>query len=649
MFNGSSYVDLTRDELISLLEHPEPGVRITFAGKSTVREIALRLRPRVMQRVAKYCVGTEEQQAASLVIEGENLQAMVSLYRFRGQVDFILTDPPYNTGNDFRYNDRWENDPNDPDLGDIVSSDDGARHTKWMKFMWPRLKFMKSMLKPTGVLAVCIDHRELFRLGTMLDEIFDEKNRLAIINWQKTYSPKNNVGEKTHVSTATEYVLVYANDIELAKTRLLDRTERMNARYVNWDDDPKGPWKKGVDFTGRGASTHWGQVYAIQNPFTGLMVSPSEGRCWAAERARVKAYVEAWGVKYMSKDMGDGRAPALVIHGSQTEAKRHAEAVLSRYPWPEVYWTDGGAGTLAIKKYINRVRKGFVPMTYWADEEYDSPEILGSVSWDHEQSGHSQTGLNELNDIVGKGHGFDTIKPLKLCEKLIQIWCPPNGLVLDPFAGSGTTGHAVLRLNKDTGASRRFVMIEQGRPDKGDPYARSLTVDRLSHAISGKWAKGKHPALGGGFTFFTLRSKVDAPAVLAMERDLMADTVIASHYDVMRRGGPSLIRMFDPRCHYLVARNQEREGFFLVWDGPDKSPILDAGVYEAIVSEALTMKLAPIYHVYARFNLYQSDDIRFYQIPNRILMDFGLSEALDAFNENIEDGQTSESDTVGVV
>ena len=220
MFNGSPYSDLTRDELIELLEHPEPGVRITFVGKSTAREIARRVRPRVMQRVVKYCVGSDELQAANLVLEGENLQAMVSLYRFRGQVDLILTDPPYNTGNDFRYNDRWEEDPNDPDLGNVVSSEDGARHTKWMKFMWPRLKFMKSMLKPSGVLAICIDHRELFRLGTMLDEIFDERNRLAIINWQKTYSPKNNVGEKTHVSTATEYVLVYAKDIDLAKTRL---------------------------------------------------------------------------------------------------------------------------------------------------------------------------------------------------------------------------------------------------------------------------------------------------------------------------------------------------------------------------------------------------------------------------------------------
>jgi adenine-specific DNA-methyltransferase len=642
--SSSDYADLSREELISLLENPEAGVRITFSGKRTAREIVRRVRPRVMQGVAKYSVGTPEQQASNILIEGENLQALASLHRFRGQVDLILTDPPYNTGNDFRYNDRWEDDPNDPELGQFVSADDGARHTKWMRFMWPRLQLMRAMLKPSGVLAICIDHRELFRLGTMLDEIFDEKNRLAIINWQKTYSPKNNVGDKTHVSTATEYVLVYANDLDLAKTRLLDRTDRMNARYVNWDDDPEGPWKKGVDFTGRGASTHWGQVYDIQNPFTGEMVRPSGGRCWAAERARVKCFLEAWGVKYKSKDLHDGRAPALIIAGSLAQAKKNALEVLQRRPLPEVYWTgEDGSGTLAIKTYLSRVRKGFVPMTYWADEEYDSSEILGSVSWDYEQSGHSQTGLKELNAIVGKGHGFDTVKPLKLFEKVIQIWCPSQGLVLDPFAGSGTTGHAVLSLNESLGASRRFILIEQGRPERGDAYARSLTAQRLARVISGSWARGAESPLPGGFSFFTLRSKVDAQAVLAMERDMMADTVIASHYDIMRRGGPSLVRMSDSRFRYLVARNNENEGFFLVWDGPGKSPVLDLDTYDAIVREALTAHLAPTYHIYARFNLHQSDDIRFYQIPNRILMDFGLSDALDDFNER---GSASSADAV---
>ena len=632
MPKASSYADLTHDELVELLEQMEQGVHITFSGKNTVREIARKVRPRVMAHVEKYCAGDEEQRAENILLEGENLQAMVSLYRYRGQVDLILTDPPYNTGNDFRYNDRWEEDPNDPELGELVSADDGARHTKWMRFMWPRLKFMKSMLKPSGILAICIDHRELFRLGTMLDEIFDERNRIAIINWQKNYAPKNNVGEKTHVSTATEYVLVYANNIDAAKTRLLDRSELMNSRYASIDGDTE-LWAPG-DLTGPGADSHWGQVYGVQSPFTGEIIYPAEGRCWAADRKRMKSMLEAWGSTYVDHVSSKDRAPDLVIKGALKTAKQKAEKILAKGNWPVGYWRDNGYGNFRLKKYLKDVRRGVIPMTYWSDEDYESSEILGSVSWDHEQSGHSQTGLNELNAIVGRGHGFDTVKPLKLFSKILQIWCPPNGLVLDPFAGSGTTGHAVMSLNDASDANRRFILIEQGRPERGDPYARSLTASRLSRAINGKWDNGKGSAIPGGFTFYALRSKVDAKAVLAMERDLMADTVIASHHDMSRRGGPSLVRISDPRARYLVARNQDNEGFFLIWEGAGKSPVLDAATYDAIVSEALVLNLAPLYHVYARFNLYQSDDIRFYQIPNRILMDFGLSEASDAYNED---------------
>jgi adenine-specific DNA-methyltransferase len=138
-------------------------------------------------------------------------------------------EPPYNTGGDFRYNDKWDKDPNDPDLGEFVGSDDPARHTKWMKFMYPRLQMMKAMLKPGGVLAICIDNRELFHLGQMLDEIFFEENRLAIINWEKSYAPRS---DNRHVSTATEYVLVYAKNEKLAKTGLEPRTDSMDAKWL---------------------------------------------------------------------------------------------------------------------------------------------------------------------------------------------------------------------------------------------------------------------------------------------------------------------------------------------------------------------------------------------------------------------------------
>jgi adenine-specific DNA-methyltransferase len=166
-------IQLTKAELVALLgeqteeleafrSQAEEGIRITFSGKDVAKRIARKVQPRTSRRIAKYSFGGDEDQARNAIIEGENLQAMTTLYRDRGQVDLILTDPPYNTGRGFRYNDKWDEDPNDPDLGSEVTLDDTGRHTKWMHFMWPRLKVMRDMLKPSGVLAICIDHRELF-------------------------------------------------------------------------------------------------------------------------------------------------------------------------------------------------------------------------------------------------------------------------------------------------------------------------------------------------------------------------------------------------------------------------------------------------------------------------------------------------------
>ena len=220
-----------------------------------------------------------------------------------------------------------------------------------------------------------------------------------------------------------------------------------------------------------------------------------------------------------------------------------------------------------------------------------------------------------------------------LFSKVIQLWCPPSGLVLDPFAGSGTAGHAVLQLNAETGSQRRFILIEQGRPERGDPYARGLMANGLRHAVTGDWASGKHAALGGGFRFCQLQEKVDAKALLEMERDEMTDAVIASHYDENRRGGPSLIMMTTAGYAYLVARNAAGEGFYLVWDGSKEPPVFDADVYSAVVNEANKADLKPMYHVYARFNFFQSDDVHFYQIPDQILLDFGLSVNDPFYNE----------------
>lgn len=642
---------LDREDLLKVVRGLlSNGVALSFHGKRTAMEIAKRVRPRLMRREPKLHVGPTADQSRNLLVEGENLQAMVTLYKYRGQVDLIVTDPPYNTGQYFRYNDRWDTDPNDPELGAIVSKDDGSRHTKWIKAMMPRLQMMKAMLKPSGVVAVCIDDNELFHLGMMMDEVFGEENRLAVINWQKTYSPK----KTNHVSTATEYVLVYAKDQDLAKTSLLPRDEAMDARYRNEDGDENGAWKGGDATAPQSRKT---TIFAIQSPFSGALHYPEgeyrDGNIgavasshWRLSKAEIKSSLEETGVLYEERDLKDGRGPALVIKGSLAKLKGYAAAsdpalqkakkvaLASRVGrvWPAFYFGDtkdgrSGEGRPAFKRYIDRVAKGRIPWTYWADEDYEVPLAIGAQSWDHQESGHSQAGLSELDAVVGKGHGFQTVKPLKLMKKAIQIWCPPNGLVLDPYAGSGTTGHAVLELNAETEAKRRFILVEQGAPENGDKYARTLTWRRLYNAITGERPGGqKVEGLGGGFEYRLLTRTIDARTVMNMKRDELIDVVITSHWELSRRNAPNLQRFDEAGYQYLVGKDELGEGYFLIWNNGGPVGSLDLDNYKIVSTEAKKAGLKPPFHVYARYETFQTPNVRFWKIPDKILAHLGLDE-----------------------
>ncbi len=661
----SALESLDRDDLLKMLKTMvNGGIVLNFHGKKIAQEIDKKVRPRQTKIEAKLSVGSSEEQAKNTIIEGENLQAMVTLYKERGQVDLILTDPPYNTGQYFRYNDKWDTDPNDPELGQLVKLEDGSRHTKWMKAMLPRLNMMKAMLKPSGVLAICIDDNELFHLGMMLDEIFGEDNRLAIINWQKTFSPKN---DSTHISTATEYVLVYAKDIEIAKTNLLPRDEKMNQRFKNIDNDPLGEWA-GKDPTAKEFRKN--TVFGIQSPFSGFIHYPEgeyefdgnlpeTNKHWTGvSKADMKKYLEEWGSEYIEKDLGDNRGKALILKGSPISlekynpgndpiVKKANSKALKRKAegkWPNlIFMGDSkrgeGYGRPRIKNHLINVKRGKVAMTYWADEDYETPIVLGTQSWDHTQSGHSDAGKKELNNILGPNHNFDTVKPMKLMKKIIQLWCPPHGLILDPYAGSGTTGHAILELNNEAGADRRFILIEQGSPDNGDKYARSLTQERLKRAITGERPDNKNnlkiteTPLKGGFQFRVLQQRIDSKTVLTMKKDELIDVVITSHWENSRRNGCGLIRIQDKAFKYLVGKNEQNEGFFLIWNGGDKVGQLDASTYSTVMEEGKKAGLKQPYHVYARYEIYQSKNINFYKIPDKILAHLGLNENSDSFNE----------------
>lgn len=643
-----NYEQLSRSALIRLLQEHEKslveagrdGIVMNYTGRTAPWQIIRQVKPKLSRIIKKLSVGEEKAQSENEIWDGENLSAMVTLYKYRGQVDLILTDPPYNTGEDFRYNDKWDTDPNDPDLGELVPKDDGSRHSKWLRFMTPRVWMMREMLKPGGVIAICIDHRELFRLGMLMDEIFREENRIGVINWQKSYAPRN---DNKHISTATEYVLIYGKDSDRAKTRLTERTDEMDARYKTPDNDPN-QWKAGDPVASEFRPTG---SYAIQSPFTGQLYYPRECRGhWANDVPVMKRWLEAWDSKYIRKDLGDGFAKALVLKGCEfkngkpldsvavlAEARKRAMKRLEKGAWSPLFFGMTGETGPQVKRYLKDVKKGKVPMTYWANEDYETPLDIDSQSWDHEESGHSQSGINELDAIVGKGHEFKTVKPLRLIKKIIQIWCRPDGVVLDPFAGSGTTGHAVIELNKESSANRRFILIEQGNTEKGDHYAKTLTADRVRRAITGDWATGKRDPMPGGFRFIELkREKIDAEAVNALVREEMIDLLLTSYWDKAEKAKSYLRRLPVGQHRYLFAVNPKDEGFFLVWKSANTPSVLNREVFKAITAEAKAAGLSARYHVYASIAPYTGAGIEFYKIPDKVLEHIGFNPRSDAFN-----------------
>lgn len=574
----------------------------------------------------------------NMIIEGNNLDVMAALltggFALRGQVDLALWDPPYNTGNnDFRYSDDFyiskkeveEMKARAPvkDDWDVVSATDPSRHTKWLNFMEVRLRKAQELLKPGGVIAVCIGYQELFRLGMLMDELFDEENRLGIINWQTSYSAKN---DSSHISTATEYVLVYANNKNAAMTGLLERTAAMDTRYTSRDGDPN-LWKGG-DLSAKAHPKP--EDYGIQSPFTGEIHYPPGTRRWGLRKSEIQRILELWGSTYVQMKDPHSTLPSLVLESTKLkdgklstptkvlkEARKRALEVRDSGVWPEIYFASDGEGRPAVKVYLKDVKKGRIPLTYWADEDYALPFGMGSQSWEHTESGHSQAARNLLDAIVGTQHNFDTAKPLRLIEKLLQLWCPPNGIVLDAFGGSGTTGHAVLALNNQVEESnRRFILIEGG--SGRDRFCNTLTAERIRRIITGKWAVGKQLPLTGGFTYYESGGKITRKVIMESAHEQLADIILQSADDV---GDRIDCRLENP-SGYVIGKTRKGNAIALVWRN---TQVLTDDIYYKILAETKKLKMKVPVSIYARANDAVDDDgYQFCLIPDKILAALGI-------------------------
>ena len=451
---------------------------------------------RVLERVPeKGVLDSHGSDCGNMVIHGDNLEALKALLpEYEGKVDCVYIDPPYNTGNEgWVYNDNV----NDPRIRKWLNQavgkegEDFCRHDKWLCMMCPRLQLLRKLLAPTGAIFISIDDTELANLRLVCDEIFSPSCFVADISWQRNYSTRN---DSKGIPAEVEHMLVYSKAPDW-QPRKLPRTAEMDSKYKNPDNDVM-PWTSSDAFA-PGAATHQGMVYAIQHPFTGELLYPYNGACWRYQQDQMLDYMNGW-CPYILKELDDAERRAevcgvdasevregvkgIVLAQSVEESRAMASAIQETGPWPRFYFTRNGRGGIRRKTYIDSVG-GRLPTNYWPYTEV----------------GHTDEAKKEIKTIFGGRMPFDTPKPTRLIERVLQIAAGDDALVLDSFAGSGTTAHAVLRLNAEDGGSRRFILAEL------DGYADTVTAERIRRVISG-YGEGSSAVEGvdSGFSYYEL-------------------------------------------------------------------------------------------------------------------------------------------------
>lgn len=417
-----------------------------------------------------------ETHSGNKIIHGDNLEALKALLpEYEGKIDCIYIDPPYNTGNEgWVYNDNV-NDPHIKKwLGEVVGQEgeDFSRHDKWLCMMYPRLQLMRQLLSDNGVIFISNDDNEQAVLKVVCDEVFGRSCFVSNIIWQKTYSPRN---DSDGIPTATDYITVYSKK-QGWNPKKLERTEEMNARYGNPDGDSI-LWKNG-DATAPGASTHQGMVYAIQHPITKDLLYPSNGRCWTFGQETMFDLMSQW-ADYELRPIEDynrrkeicgsevpGIINAIMVKGDYEEATQKATERMKQGRWPILFFTSKGG--IRRKTYLNTV-EGKLVTNFWPYTEVD----------------HTDGAKKELKRIFEGTIPFDTPKPSKLIERIIEISTHENSVILDCFAGSATTAHAVISKNRKDNGKRKFVLVEMME------YAETTTAERVRRVMTGYEYKGK--------------------------------------------------------------------------------------------------------------------------------------------------------------
>ncbi len=361
----------------------------------------------------------------NLYIEGDNLDVLKVLREtYLGKVKMIYIDPPYNTGNDFVYNDDFAQSKDDFEQASGLFDEEGNQtidpmqrntesngrfHTDWLNMIYPRLKVARDLLTENGVIFISIDDNEIENLKKICNEVLGEQNFIASIIWKKKYGIQN---DAKYFSNNHDYVLAYSKSIANYNQNLLPRTEEQNRRYKNPDNDPRGPWKAGDMSVGRYTPK---DCYEIITP-SGRRVLPPSGNSWRLSQSTFESYV------------ADNR----------------------------IWFGANGDNVPAIKRFLSEVKDGTTSSTIW---EYD-------------EVGHTDKAKKELNALFDGVSYFDYPKSVDLIKKMLVLSTDNDSFILDFFSGSATTAHAVMKLNAEDGGNRKFIMVQllEKTDEKSEAY-----------------------------------------------------------------------------------------------------------------------------------------------------------------------------------
>ncbi len=346
----------------------------------------------------------------NLYIEGDNLEVLKLLQEtYLGKIKMIYIDPPYNTGNDFVYEDDFAQDAADYIANSGQTDEEGNRlvantesngrfHTDWLNMMYPRLKLARDLLSDDGVIFISIDDNEVENLKKICDEVFGDVNFVSSIVWQKIHSTKN---DARYFSENHEYALVYTKNIEKLKINLLPRTSEMNDRYKNPDNDFRGPWQSGdLVASGERSNGH----YIVKSPKTGKEFDVPQGKHWVYSEENLKQLVDS----------------------------------------NQIWFGQDGNSFPRKKRFLSEVQDGRTANTLWLSEEV----------------GHNQTATRELKALFDDEKYFDFPKPILYIKQMLTLGTNKDSIILDFFSGSATTAHAVMQLNSEDGGKRKFIMVQ---------------------------------------------------------------------------------------------------------------------------------------------------------------------------------------------